>query len=359
MLTKIWERYFIKETLKTFFFISFCFYGLYVLIDYASHSGARHHQSMMEWSELIKFYANEWILRADVLVPFALMIATIRTLCDLNIHNELVALQASGISLKKILRPFIFLGLLFTLLIYANTEFLLPNAMAASRHLRNQKEIQKNNKNKKFFVQHVGLKDGSTLLYQHYNFAERSFFDAYWVKSFDEIWRFQHLSPYEQPPKGIGVGHFQRMPDNTLHKIESFESRSFPEMKFNQKILLDTLTPSRELSLSTLWKRLPHSKEIESEKEAEFAASFFHKSALPWLCFFAVIAPAPFCVRYGRSHPIFFIYSLSLFFLVGSYLILNAALIISERQVLSPEVAIGVPFMLFSSTTFYRFLYRS
>ncbi|CCB90445.1 putative permease, YjgP/YjgQ family, partial [Waddlia chondrophila 2032/99] len=265
MLTKIWERYFIKETLKTFFFISFCFYGLYVLIDYASHSGARHHQSMMEWSELIKFYANEWILRADVLVPFALMIATIRTLCDLNIHNELVALQASGISLKKILRPFIFLGLLFTLLIYANTEFLLPNAMAASRHLRNQKEIQKNNKNKKFFVQHVGLKDGSTLLYQHYNFAERSFFDAYWVKSFDEIWRFQHLSPYEQPPKGIGVGHFQRMPDNTLHKIESFESRSFPEMKFNQKILLDTLTPSRELSLSTLWKRLPHSKEIGSE----------------------------------------------------------------------------------------------
>jgi len=356
MLMKTWERYFVRETLKVFFFITFCFYGLYILIDYSSHSGARHHHAMMSWSELVQYYTNEWILRADVLIPFALMIATIRTLSDLNIHNELVALRASGVSLKKILRPFLFLGLLFTALIYANTEFLLPDAMSGTRHIHEQKELQKNNSNEKFFVQHVELKGGTTLLFQDYDHAKRRFFDAYWMKNFNEIWRFQYLYPYESPPKGVNIDRLVRNSENRLRKAESFETKTFPEMTFNKKILLDTLTPSKELSLSTLWKRLPSYGEIESEKQAEIAAAFFHKAALPWLCFLAVIAPAPFCVRYGRTHPIFFIYAFSLFFLVGSYLVLNSALIIGGRQVIEPGLAIGIPFLLLISLTAFRFL---
>lgn len=353
---KTWERHFIKETLKVFFFITFCFYGLYILIDYASHSSSNHHHSLMEWGELFTYYANEWILRADVLVPFALLIASVRTLSDLNVHNELVALQASGVSLKKILRPFLFIGLFFTGLMYANTELLLPDAMASTRHIRDQKELQKNSKRQQFIVQHVELKDGTTLLYQSYDLDQRRFLDAYWVKGFNEIWHFQYLYPYNIPPRGMQVDLIQRLPDGTMHKAESFELREFPDMVFNKKVLLDTLTPSRELSLSILWKRYPRGKGIESEKEAEIATTFYYKSVLPWLCFFAVIAPAPFCVRYGRTHPIFFIYALSLFFLVGSYLVLNSALIIGSRQVLAPEVAIGAPFVIFFSGTLYRFL---
>ncbi len=356
MLVKIWVRHFVKEALKIFFFITFCFYGLYVLIDYATHSSANHHHTMMKWGELIHYYAYEWVLRADVLVPFALMVATIRTLCDLNIHNELVALRASGTSLKRILTPFLLIGFVFTALIYINTEWLLPDAMAGNRHIHDQKELAKNTNQDKFIVQHVELKDHSTLLFQNYDLEQNRFFDAYWISNFNEVWRFHYLYPYDHPPKGIKVDKLVRAEDGSLHKEDSYAERVFPEMRFNKKVLLDTLTPAKELSISALWKRLPKTKEIENEKQAEITTTFFHKIAIPWLCFLAVLAPAPFCVRYGRTHPVFLIYSLSLFALVGCYLLFNAALILGSRQVFPPSLVISFPFFIVFGITLGNFI---
>ena len=336
MKPKIWERYFLFETLKVFFLITFCFYGLFILIDYASHSGANQNHSMMNWNELFRYYLYEWILRADVLVPFALLIATIRTLCDLNIHNELVALQASGIAMRSLLRPFVFLALTFTILIYCNTEWNLPYALAKTRRMQTQKEVIKQKKQKRWLVQSVELEDHSTLIFQNYDKAKKRFFDVYWIQNFDEIWRCRYLYPYKNPPLGIQVDRLKRDADNSLYKAETFSTHAFPKMRFNQKTLLDTLTPSKELAISTLWKRIPKSLQPKSEKEAEMTAAFLHKITIPWLCFFAVLAPAPFCVRPGRMHPVFFIYAFSIFSLVGCYLILNSGMILGGRQVLPP-----------------------
>jgi lipopolysaccharide export system permease protein len=95
---KIWERYFLKETLKIFFLFLFCFYGLYVLIDYASHtSGLPHHQIKISGKELIRYYLFIFSSRAEILIPFALLISTIKTICSLNISRELVALKGGRI----------------------------------------------------------------------------------------------------------------------------------------------------------------------------------------------------------------------------------------------------------------------
>lgn len=355
MKPKIWERYFLLETIKVFLLITFCFYGLFILIDYASHSGAQQHHSMMSFEELFHHYLYEWILRADVLVPFALLIATIRTLCDLNVHNELVALQASGVAMSSLLRPFIFLALLFTFLIYCNTEWNLPSALAKTRRMHTEKEVIKKKKEKQLFVQHIELKDYSTLLFQDYDKSKKRFFDAYWIQNFNEIWRCQYLYPYENPPLGTQVDHLRRAPDGSLYKAETFSAYPFTQMHFNQKILLDTLTPPRELSISTLWKRIPKSLHPISEKEAEMTSAFLHKIAIPWLCFFAVLAPAPFCVKHSRMHPIFFIYAFSIFSLVGCYLILNSGLILGARQTLPPLLSIGAPFSVFFCLVLWNF----
>src|SRR5436190_24088446 len=116
MLTKIWERYFLKQMLKVFFLFLFCFYGLYVVVDYASHTSALpHHQTQVPGQELIRYYLFVFASRAEILIPFALLIAVIKTLITLNTHQELVALLASGVRLKTLMRPFILMGLVCTL----------------------------------------------------------------------------------------------------------------------------------------------------------------------------------------------------------------------------------------------------
>lgn len=355
MLFSIWERYFLRETVKMVFLIIFCFYGLYGLIDYASHSSGHYHHSQFQWSELSLYYYYEFILRLDVLLPFALMIASIRTLTLLNVHNELVALMVSGVHLKTLLRPFVLLGLACTVIIYGNTEYLLPGALRELRHLHDAHALLKNKKNRRIFVQNVALKDHSSLLFQEYDTAREMFFDAYWIKSFDEIYRIKYLSPYTKVPTGKFVDHLVRNDHGHLIKRESYEEKGFSEIRFNKKVLLETITPPEELPLSKLWKRLPDSKNSSSEKQSQIAATFYQKLGIPWLCLLAVIAPAPFCVRFSRHFPVFFIYAFSIFGLVACYLMIDAAVVLVSRQLLPSSWCIGIPFFLLMGIVVLKF----
>jgi lipopolysaccharide export system permease protein len=121
--------------------------------------------------------------------------------------------------------------------------------------------------------------------------------------------------------------------------------------------LLDTAIPAEELPLSLLWKKWQESTaRVPNEKEAYTSAVFFRKLVFPWLCLFAVMGSIPFCVRFARDQKMFFVYAFTLFGLVASYLILNAAFVLAKRQVLAPELAIGIPFAVLMGMAFGRFI---
>ena len=354
---KIWERYFIKETIKVFLLIIFCFYGLYILVDYANHSnGQNYFHSHMDWKQFIIFYFFEFVQRAEVLIPFALMIATIKTLTKLNIHNELIALLAGGIRLKRLMAPFLLIGFAGTALIYLNTQFLLPEALKKERHIHDSHSFEKRKNKGTPAAYAIALKNRSTMVFQDYDTSRRLFFDVYWIKSFDEIYRFKYLAPYEKPPVGYQVQLFSRDSQGLLYKKEEWDQKKFPEVRFNKKVLLDTITPVEELSIAKLWKQRPKHGTPLSEKESEMITGLYKKLSMPWLCLLAVLGPAPFCVRFSRDFPTFFIYAGALFALVSSYLMINAAEVLGKRQVIEPELAIGIPLALFLGASLYNFI---
>ncbi len=352
----IWERYFIKETLQVFFLFLFCFYGLYVLIDFSSHAALFHHHHIrFRLVEIGFYYLCDFIKRLDVLVPFALMIATIKTLTSLNVHNELVALMASGIRLKSLLRPFIFLGLCCMALIYANTQWLVPSALNALKQIDETRSNQKN-KAGVTTAQHLLLEDESTLLFQNYDSAKKLFFDAYWIPSLNDVYRIKYLYPYADVPTGHFVDHFMRNDAGELVLHGSFTSRPFPEILFNSASLTETITSAEELSLTELNAKIVHDEKIISEKQSQIEAIFFYKMIMPWLCLLAVMGPAPFCVRYTRQLPVFFIYAGGIFTFVSLYLILDASVIIAKRQVADALPIIFIPFGLFFGFFIFRYV---
>lgn len=356
MMSKIWEKYFLKETLKTLLFFILGFYFLFVLIDYSTHSSSTHyHHSLMKWKELSIFYMFEFIQKLDVLLPFAILLATTRTLCNLNVHNELVALMASGISLKTLLRPFIIIGLAGTLFLYVNSEYLIPHALSELRHMGDKHAIAKKKSTEGMRVKSLSLKDETTLLFQKYDTSLEQFYDAYWIKSTDEIYRIKYLSPYSKIPKGRYVDHLIRNKAGELIQGESFTVKEFPEMRFNKKSLLESITPLEENSLTTLWKKFPNNTENMSEKETQVMTIFYQKIISPWLCLIAVLFPAPFCVRFSRNIPTFFIYAITIFGLFAFFLIMDAASILGKRQVLSPNFALWPAFAALCIPILWRY----
>jgi lipopolysaccharide export system permease protein len=348
IFTMIWERYFLREVLKLFSLFLICFYGLYVLIDYASHTSALpHHQTQIEAQALIRYYLFVFSSRADLLLPLALLIATIKTLCTLNQQHEIVALMAGGLKIKTLLRPFIFLALLCTALLFLNEQFLLPGALKKLRKIEESSKHRKRRHKSGIAVHHLILEDGTLFLFQDYDSAEEKFFDTYWIRSLDEIYRIKQLSPYQLPPTGYFVDHLVRQPSGELIQKESWPSHVFPNLTFNKEILQSTILDSEALSLTEIWQEAPSSFQKNfSEKESKLLTVFHWKWAIPWLCLFAVLAPAPFCLNFSRQLPVFFIYICGIFGLIAFYMFMDAMLVMAKRQVMHPIWAIWIPFSI-------------
>lgn len=351
-LTSIWERYFLKETLKVFALFLLGFYALYSLIDYSNHASSFKHYHFT-FFDVLKYYGYEFVSRMQVLVPFAILIAVVKTLCSLNTNNELVALMASGLKLKRLLLPFIAFGLFFTSLMYFNAEVLQPMALKYNTKLDHSRAKAKQKKNRS--AQSLVLEDRSTLVYQSYDPDTKEFYDAYWIRSINDIYRIRSLNPHVTPPLGKDVEHLQRNNEEQLVMTESLKEKSFSDMIFKGEKLLENTVVTDVHSISSLKDNLPEHDLPLSEKEAQLVTSFHYKMALPWLCLLAVIAPAPLCLRFSRSLPVFFIYALSVFGLVAFYLVMEASVVLGERQMTAPAVAIWLPFAAFFSFFGWRF----
>src|SRR3989339_1393209 len=106
MLTKIWQRYIFKDLIQCFVFFLFSFFLLYFLADFSTHTQDFIEENSLSFFKMATYYMHQFFKRMPLLFPLALLISTIKVLSSLNIHRELVALQASGVMLKKILSPF-------------------------------------------------------------------------------------------------------------------------------------------------------------------------------------------------------------------------------------------------------------
>lgn len=361
LFNQIWARYFLREFLKVFFLFLVCFYGLYVLVDYASHMSAiLHHQKHIHWIDIAKYYSYVFASRAEILLPIGLLIALIKTLTSLNTHHELVALMAGGFKLKTLLRPFIYAGILCTLLLYLNEQFILPSAM---QRLRQFEETNKEKKRRAHYdtqmmVRTLLMEDGSLLLFQDYDMANERFFDAYWIRSVDDIYRIKYLLPEKPMPIGLFVDHLTRQPNGEIALNESMDRYEFNQMHFSQELLQSTIMDPEALSLTELYAQ-PLDKNIDelSERDSKIQTAFYWKMMIPWLSVLAIIAVAPFCVRYSRQTPLFFIYVGGLFGFLAFYLLLDAAQILAKRQVvISPALGLGVPFLTVFTYFSWRFI---
>lgn len=349
----IWERYFYRQLFKSAALFLLIFYGLYVLIDYSSHlSGVHYHHSKLKIKEFIIHYLSEFSGRADILIPFALLIGTIHTLCQLNVHSELVALLASGISLHRLLRPFLMIGFGGVLFLYVNNELILPKALKNISHLGTKYAQKKAKSLGQLKANTLQLKNGGVMVYREFDPVSRQFFEVYYLPSLSDIWRIEVLDQQ----KGSLCDHF-KAEKGILTYQNSYASFSFPELLIDEKQLSETIAQNLELPLSTLIQEAPkESLALENEKAARNLTALYQKLALPWLALIAIIGPAPNLLRFSRQLPIFFIFALGIFGLVAIYLIMDAAILLGERQVLSPSIAIFGPMGFFISFFLYRYL---
>ncbi|MCB1134711.1 MAG: LptF/LptG family permease [Chlamydiia bacterium] len=357
ILTSIWERYFLREIAKGFTLFILGFYFLYVLIDYSSHAKA-FAESNIPLHDVCLFYLCTFFRRVDLILPFGLLLATCRTMCTLNLNNELVAMLTSGIPIKTLTRPFVAVGLVFVALMYLNQEYLLPISQVEYRFLEDTylKEGQKSRRIETQAFSDIQLHDGSTLLYQNYDSAQQHFFDVFWVRSADDIYRIKYLSTSAKESEGTYVDHIWRDANGKLTLNASKTRMPLPGLAIDAEILNQVLVQPMDQALSRLWKQIPSDRSTLTEHAATVLTYFHYKLAIPWLSLLVIIGPAPHCLQYSRTLRVFLINALCILALLTFYLIMDTALILGEHQAVPPALAAWAPITCFGLATGWRFL---
>lgn len=351
----IWQRYIFFNLCKGFIFFLFSFFLLYSLVDFSTHAQDFFTKGSINFPKLSFYYSYQFIKRLELLLPLSLLISAIRVLTTLNANRELVALQVGGIPLKKILKPFFLLAIFCSFLGYCNEEIFIPKSatyLADLKYSRINNPLKKN-KNKQFTL--LTLDDSSKLIFQNYNQEKNAFFDVYWISSFQDIWRMKYLSADPEHPIGQYVDHIVRNKEGSLEKIDSFEEKLIPSLKWTMQHLNKKQASIKHQKISHLAQLVWNNRKGSLHFKSEFETYFFYKLLMPLLSFLVLIGVIPYCVKYSRTPPLFMIYGPAIFCFVVFFTLMNAMTIISENNVLPPYIAISAPLIFFILLTHKKF----
>ncbi|MBS3904492.1 MAG: LptF/LptG family permease [Simkania sp.] len=350
----IWQRYLYSEILKITALFLLCFFLLFVTIDYSVHmQGFLRSQSLGLFSIVI-YYSYLFIKHCDLLLPLALMVATIKVLKGMNRQNELLALQAAGLPLKHLMRPFLIVALLATALNFAVAQYLLPVSLQFTdtfqdKHLKRSSSEDRANR-----IRVLELKDSSKLAFERFDRKTSTFHDLFWIRSIDDIWRIKQLKIDQEHPQEAPLGHFvdhiQRASDGGLHKVASYSTLRLEPLKAGAYQLKKMNIPAESLSLSKLAKELK-----QKNHYAQISAILAMKSVRPFLCLLAVLSIAPFCLRFTRLSSSLPLYAGGIFGIITCFIAIQAGGILTENQVLPSLISVVLPTASLMSWSIFRF----
>jgi lipopolysaccharide export system permease protein len=346
----ILHRHYLKELLKAFCLVLIGLFTLYVLVDYTSRASG----FKLSLVQLSSYYLYTFVQRLDVLVPFALLIAGIKTLVQSNLAQELVAMRASGYALSFLLRPYLWVGFAATFAMYANLQYLTPVAAETVNTFEDQYSLQRKS-SQPAVVHPITLADGSRLLYHSYDHSRKCLINCFWIQSFDKILRIETLFPFSVPPTGQGVEHFSRNAEQQIISLQINPEEVFPTLSLDHQLIAEAVSLPSERSLSQLWQRLSTGQRTTNYEQAQIQAAFYKRMAMPWLCIIALLAPVPFCSAHRRPLRVFAMFSAGIFGLFAVVVLLSVGNTLTQSQLLGPLWTLIIPMAALVSLSLVRF----
>jgi lipopolysaccharide export system permease protein len=129
------DRYLTRRFLKNFFGCLLVFLLLYIVIDVLSNLQdiLRNHPPALK---VVELYLYSLPLIISQTTPVAALLAVLFALGGLNQSNEIIAMRTSGLSIGRIIRPYLTFGIMTSLCLLVMNETVTPQAQRMSKVLK-------------------------------------------------------------------------------------------------------------------------------------------------------------------------------------------------------------------------------
>lgn len=343
-MSLIYRRYLFRTFFARFSVLIILFFLFHILLDFAINV-KMNFSSSNSIQQIFHYYLFEILQKLEILIPLSFVLSLVQTLFYLNSGFELIAFQVCGLSKQKLLKPIAQFSWFLTLLLFFNSQVLLPKTQPKAQAIKNQNKtmIQGNRKENLF---HKSLSDHSILIYSKFDPIEENFHDVYWMKSENIFWHFAKLEAKEGTMLGYLADEFQRSKEGGIRLIQSITEISLFEMDLIEHEEKKDPPSLEFLSFTQLLLKQLNSFEKRALIFNQIQSRFWHKMALPFfppLLFYLFSIPCAKFSRYKKSTKMLGIAALTF---VTFFTLLNALSILSEHHILPAYLASFGPFML-------------
>ena len=144
---KLIDKHIFKEFIPVFLFCLTLFLFLFIIIDlFANLDDIIEQQVSIK--VLLQYYSAFLPSIFTIVTPVSTLLATLYSLGNLNRQNEIIAMKAGGVSTLSIIAPYLFMGLIISLLSFIVDNEYVPNAYQKYNTIKNE-QIERQGKNER------------------------------------------------------------------------------------------------------------------------------------------------------------------------------------------------------------------
>lgn len=317
---RLLDRYLLRELLVP---LGYCLCGFLMLSIFSDLFASRlseFQSKKMGLGEIVEYYA---VLTPELLVtvlPIALLLALLYTLTNLARHHEITAMRAAGVSLWRLSLPYLGVGVLASLALFALNEFAVPDGTSAAeqieaRHLPHSPDAPgRNFKRDTGFVNH---RDGRQWKFHVYNMETGEMSNLVVIRSLPDgssrwlfaeravpasgRWKFYNVREYNDDP-GAGTLLAPLLQTNLMvFPFSETTDQINTALKLTSR---DSILSARRADLSILeirhyFRLNPDPPETERDK---LLTKLQARLATPWTCLVVVLIAIPFGAASGRRN---------------------------------------------------------
>ncbi len=279
----------------------------------------RHH---LQFHDVVEYYVYKVPkILSEGLVPIGLMLATMYALANHARHHEVTAIRSAGISLWRMLIPYLGVGCVFSIGLFWLNEFGLPDAdqkmnQIYRRYSDEQAESAGDLIRK---IQFVNERDNREWIIGVFDMSENSLTNVTvnWKQKDGRIrmvqadsarwegdaWLFKNANIKLLDPADRTRNPNQGAPVPGVRIPEFYETPEHIWSEFSvSQLSTHVATKRAAVSLGTLRDYFALHPDLPGAKRALLLTQFHARIAVPWTCLVVMLIAIPFAIPSGRSN---------------------------------------------------------
>ncbi len=302
---KILARYLFKNLMRPMVYLTMAFTLLFIVGDLMDNA-SEFMEAGTSPLELGYYYALRLPSMVIMIVPLCLLLAVLYSLSALTRHSEITAMRASGISIYRIVRPYLLMGILCLVFTAVVNEYTGPKfAYRADQFVKNQ-----THSDEQVYYQQIAFKNPAAgniwyiqkfdtrdytmrdieLTQQRKDGSDLRKYTAEKARWMDGRWWFENGSVQEYDRQGNRKG--------IAEPFQALEMRDLSELP--EDFMGEIKDPAYQSS-AELWEYIQTHQFLSPETLTKYEVDFHHRLSMPFVCLIIVMIGIPVGAHTGRK----------------------------------------------------------